>query len=275
MIRMGRPIVQYVLALGLALLLTVAAVQVADPFSSPTSPTHVDLADPPADIAADSLRILHVVNHTQTVTAKSVVEADHPTAGGTESNVRVGLRREFHVAPENNSYLVSQTYNRSIPSNPKMAEYGRENTGWRWWWVDDSWYEVGNLRYPIQRSFDPTAIKPGAVRVVDENASTLVLLVHDPTVARAGARGTVTENSDPGQLYLHVDKQSRRLSKAIYVDKETYPPIIESRTVFDFSDYGRTRAPRPEGVPRYTLKDTLRDFSNGPLFRTWRLFPAL
>lgn len=276
MVQVKTALGRYLPAVVLAVLVVIATVQAADPFTSPTKPTRVNLSDPPAEIATDALRILYVVNNTQTITAKYVhVQNQTSTGGANDTRVRTGITRQYRVMPENNSYWASLPYNRSNQSAPRVSEYGRENTGWKKWWIDDSWEEVGNLRYPIQQSSDPSAIEPGTVRTVDENATTLVLLVHDRSVAKAAAWGLVSRASDGGRLYLHIDKQSRRLERAVYVTGDQQPPPGWVRIVFEFSKYGQTHVPRPEGVPRYTLKDTLRDFSNGPLFRTWRLFPAL
>lgn len=258
--------------LTLGVIVLVASVQAGDPFDSPTGPERVDLSAPPAEVAADSLRVLHAVNHTELVTiVYMAAENETGDSASNSSGPRIGGYQQFRYEPRKHRFLATEEYQDSLPADPDVEVFGRKNVGWVQW-RPGHWNQRARIRYTSLEPFEPSAIDSDDVRVRSENASTLVLEVTDRTAGNAAVAGTrAWEAGQKGRLILYVDKETRRLDGAVFVTRDVVGP--GTKFVFEMSDYGETRAAPPEGIPEFSFIKVVRDLANGPLFEGRKITP--
>lgn len=255
------------LAGGIVLVVLVVGLQVGDPLNSPPGPERVDLSESPDRIAVDALRVLHRVNHTERVVlVTNASEVTDPSATVSEYDERrIEGYRQFSYEPRKNRYLAFRSYDEPLSTEPEIAAFGRENTGWAQI-SSGKWEESGHERYPFWEPFDPSAIGPGDVTVHSETESKLVLAITNRIVGNAVVSGTVAwQPEQEGRLFLSVDKETRRLDRVVFTTRTALGS--PARYIFEIEAYGRTRAPPPEGVPAFSVAEAIRDVTNGPLFK--------
>lgn len=233
---------------------TVVGVRVADP-SLTESEVEVSLSDRPAVVAADSVRKLQ--QHDRTVEVRVAVEDD---ARGRQPERRI----QVSIEPDERRYYTVARATDPDENAPPVAFFGTEGQGWiQQIHPDGEWGTAHSVRYPESgRIFEPAAIARADGRVVAENETTLVVRIEgaDANAAVEGSYG-YTSNELPGHLTVAIDKTDRRPRWAV----RAYSPPDRNVTLryrYRF-EYGETSVERPEGVPRFNLREFLGDVYYG------------
>lgn len=233
-------------------------IQVTDPFRT-NGPTGVTLSEEPSEIAADALRVLHAVNHTQHV----VTARENRTTGEMVRGRHVRCRYE----PGEQQYSVTRTYTGSLPEDPDLFAFGTEGTAWTVGQISGEWTEDPRHRYTDRVPFDPSVVDAESVRVVSENETTLVLSIFGGTTATETVKHTIAYYPDQrGTLTLYVDKDTRRLDRAVY-EPQVEEDDGKTRAIFLIEEYGTTEVARPNEVPDSSSRGVLWDVANGPAVR--------
>lgn len=236
-------------------------VQVVDPFrSQPNEPTRVDLDGDPNEIARDALRVLRVVDHTQNITKTYVSDSTNQTV--------VDTRAVYRYQPSRRRYSTKRSYDGPLPDDPEVALYGSAHTAWvRSAITRSGWREAHYLRYERVAPFAPSALENATVRIESENETTLVLYVEASTAASKAMDHTIVYHPNTtDELWLVIDKESRRLDKIVNEPAGPRGNEDNVRTTFVIEDYGTTTVDRPEDVPAVSVRAVLWDVLNGPVF---------
>lgn len=252
------------------LLLGVVTVQTVDPFQSPPDgPTRVNLDGEPVDVAKDALRIPQNLNHTQNFTQTFVSDSENRTI--------VGSRRLFRYQPSRRRYSITKSYNGSLPAEPEVESYGSANTAWITSSTSASgWREIHSYRYGRVVPFDPPALDDTTVRVESENETTLVLYVEASRAANRAMDNTLVHYPNAtDELWLYIDKDSRRLDKIINRPTGAGAGESDVKNIFELEYYGNTTVDRPEDVPTISVRAILWDVLNGPVFELRDYWPYL
>lgn len=233
-------------ALGIALLIVVAGVRVADPTLDDEAAT-VELQDEPSHVVADSVRKMRTT--TVTVDLRVVVDAGTPDETYRE-------RAEIRADHDNQRY--NALYGTGNDSE-RLGFFGTDGMGW----TNSSYTEWGRApssRYPgFGTVMDPATMERSDARIVVDNETTLGVRFEDED-ANDALEGLVghTAKAHPGRLDVYIDKQRRLPVRAV----RTYDIPARNTTVrvrYRFTRYGETDVERPEGVPDVSIWELLGD----------------
>lgn len=233
---------------------TVVGVRVADP-SLTESEVEVSLSDRPAVVAADSVRKLQHSDRSVEVRVALEEDAEDPQA---RRLVRLS------VEPNEQQYFEVVRWTDPDENAPPVAFFGTEGQGWiQQNYPDGEWGTAHSVRYPESgRIFEPAAIARADGRVVTENETTLVVRIEgaDANAVVEGSYG-YTSNELPGHLTVAIDKDQHR---PVWAVREYSVPDRNRTHRYRYRfEYGETSVERPEGVPRFNLREFLGDVYYG------------
>lgn len=169
-------------------------------------------------------------------------------SNGTERTV--GIRK---VDNKNERY-----YWEVYDVDPERRGYGTPVSRWETNERTDEWRMITTSDRSINHFSTVQDIPSGAVHVVQENESRIVLEVDDPDVIVDVMSGSYFVGSpyvNQSWLRVHINKKTGRLDRVEYYTQDVGDDDLFQ--IMNYSGYGKTTVERPESIP-FSLHERIR-----------------